>query len=449
MNTKLNQQIIEEYKKIISLIHNSNIDYCLIRNFYPFIETHTNQYPKMFTNEDIVIKDLDILISSKDNHAVVNLLLKNGFIQTFTGPIPGHLVFVKYNNLINKFIHLDLHVGGLTHDGILYFPESLILNNKLLINNIYITNSDQYISGLILHSIFDKKYFKPEYQTDITNYIKTANASFYSVMNTLIPYTLIPEITSDIQKEEYSKILKYRLKLIFYFSFKYPSGMMNFLTINLSRACKVLNPFWKGALISFIGPDGSGKTSSSDEIQKILQSGGFRVRKVYMGWRGSIIPFISKLMTTDKKVFRVDQNKPQQIDNSMLKIFRSILITKLYIFEMSLRYIFLIFPYRKLGYIILTDRYVYDRIALDRNLPAIIKKAIHWFFPKPTLCLYFSAEPEVLAQRESNLSLANLENQFAGFEKIQKDIMAVKFATDVQNQNSILQAIMRIIEKVL
>jgi thymidylate kinase len=114
----------------------------------------------------------------------------------------------------------------------------------------------------------------------------------------------------------------------------------------------------KGKLICFIGPDGSGKTSSRNQVFSELKKRKIYAKKMYF----------SSLKRSDSRIFRA-------ID----------LILKLYLIRLHLF----------LGKIILTDRYIY--LTFRNN--NILKKFVRIVFPKPDLVFIMVSSIKILKER--------------------------------------------------
>tara|TARA_Y100000310_G_scaffold286501_1_gene310727 strand:- start:1490 stop:1978 length:489 start_codon:yes stop_codon:yes gene_type:complete len=155
-----------------------------------------------------------------------------------------------------------------------------------------------------------------------------------------------------------------------------------------------------------------------------------------------MLPFLSNLMKTDKAIFKSNSHELAS-KNRFLLATRSIMITLLYTVELYLRFLFKILPALKSGSVIITDRYFYDRIALDNSLPLFLKKIYLYIIPKPSLTFYFTAEPKILCAREKNLPKAVLAKQYLGFESTYKMFSAKRLDTDTNNTQKIVNIIMK------
>ena len=135
-------------------------------------------------------------------------------------------------------------------------------------------------------------------------------------------------------------------------------------------------------------------------------------------------------MKADNKMFTKRKKTKEVKGNSIFLATRSCIISLLYFVELTLRYLIRIFPFYQAGFIVLTDRYYYDRVVLDNNLPKIARKIFAKFIPQPDLIFYFTAKPETLAKREKNLHLKNLSLQHKAYESWAKYSKTIRIDTD-------------------
>ena len=152
----------------------------------------------------------------------------------------------------------------------------------------------------------------------------------------------------------------------------------------IRKILRIVNPFYYAPLIAFIGTDGSGKSTMTKKINSIFSKNGFESKYVYMGWNEPILPvdFFSKLLHR----FLGTGKKGNGKEESKKSLYRQALYFSadlFVLFEMYLRYVLKILPSRKLGRIVFSDRYAYDRI-LYRHSSGFARWFLLNLFPKPS-----------------------------------------------------------------
>ena len=91
-----------------------------------------------------------------------------------------------------------------------------------------------------------------------------------------------------------------------------------------------------------------------------------------------------------------------------------------------------LFYYRKRGYFVLTDRYIYDLITLY-GVKGIFKKIIKIFFQKPTKIFYISAPSKIIHERNQELNLISIKKVINSFKQNKKYLSLI----ELKNQNKI------------
>jgi len=419
-----------ELINLFSLFNKKRVEYVLLRNYSYFQE-----------NNGIEPRDIDILVNTKSRNKALNILAEEGYVNTNTILVPGQSNYIKFIDKANRFLSIDVNMGGLSHKGIVYLQQKYLFDKVIKMNGIKYLNTNDFLISLLLHSIIDKKYFKSEYKNLIRSLIINNSYSkdvFLKKLEIITNKCIAKEITKALKKKDYQSLVNLKSRLILTTIYKQPINIYNFLVIHFFKVIKILSPFHIGHLIVFYGPDGSGKSTTTKLIHTSLTNSAIRSRVQYFGWRNSFLPYIDLLMKTDNKIIKKNlyTRDPRKTSKPVLAI-RSILISFLYYTEMYIRYCLKVMPYRKAGYIVLTDRYFFDRICLDKYLPRIIKQFLLFFTPKPSLCFYITTNPPLLSKRETCLPLENLILQKSSYDKYYRILKAHKIDTGKQDLEKI------------
>lgn len=418
------------FEKIIDEFNAKSLPYCLIRNF---------------TKHEIKQSaDIDFLIRRQDYKKFESILMKQGFVQIFSGPFPGHSVFIRDNPAEGNFINIDLHVDGIARDGMLYLPITGLIERREKYRNYYALSKEDRIIALALHSIIDKGIFKESYMKDIASNIKSKSFNKVYLMHRIreIHPLIGKTLYISLINLDFDTLLKMRYMIIAERLILYPKGLINMLSINSKRILKVFNPFWNGALVVFIGPEGGGKSYNSKLLNTNLIRSAIRCKRVYMGWHELILPFNKLLKTADRKVFANYQKKQT---NSAIGKVRSMIIFAIYLIELYARYLIRILPARKIGIIITTDRYFYDGLILYSDVPFIFRRMLLKLIPKPTVCFYLKANIDNMTKRKPEVPYDTLKEQVRLHDYYSTHISCVKVTTDDLSSKTIARKINRIL----
>ena len=207
-------------------------------------------------------------------------------------------------------------------------------------------------------------------------------------------------------------------RFVFYYIFKSKKNVKTFINI-FFRWLK-----WKRfgnnyPLISFIGPDGSGKSWNAEELRKVLEMNNRNVELIYTGrGKGNLLPIKKIANIYKKKETKKVKAKKIKIANKDKAKLAYTLAAPFYTLDLLLRYLFIIFPKRKKK-IIITDRYCSD-ILLMTNVPLKLKKFLLSLFPKPTITFYLHNDPQILFDRRKQQPPEELEWQMDMFEHLEQ-----------------------------
>lgn len=181
--------------------------------------------------------------------------------------------------------------------------------------------------------------------------------------------------------------------------------------------------------ICFIGTDGSGKSTLTSNVFQKIREKDKRIKKIY----GRYTPLLIKYVMAAGRRFLLDKNKNIPLDHDVRldkkkSLFRkSRILSQLYISLIMIEYYFelifkLIIPY-KMGYSIISDRYVFDTIvndiAIDMELSTIdVTNLLSKFWlviPRPDITFLVQVPEHVAIKRKNDipsLSYLKIRNRF-------------------------------------
>lgn len=202
-----------------------------------------------------------------------------------------------------------------------------------------------------------------------------------------------------------------------------------------------------GMSIAFLGPDGSGKSSVSAEVQDLVSGAFFGAETLY--WRPTLLPLMGELGRNAKFVKnKVNKDPHGRAKNGFVK---SIVRFFYYVID----YIFGYFPklycpaIRKK--IVLIDRYYCDYLVdLHRygfNLPIWLPKVIFPLIPLPDILVYLDADPENILKRKQELTNSELQRQISEFRGLSLKIPKMYVVDNNRPIDEVVQEIATLIFK--
>jgi len=202
----------------------------------------------------------------------------------------------------------------------------------------------------------------------------------------------------------------------------------------------------KTPLISFIGMDGSGKTTQTKLLAQTLNNLSIPAELIYTGrGRDNILPiqFFGRLYRKQQEKKRLSKPKRQNKAGIKKRILFS-LASFFFALDLLARYWIVIRPRQTKKRVIITDRFSSD-ILLMAHVPMIIKKALYFIMPKANLIIYLYNDPKILKKRKSEHPIEDLYRQQRLFSQINKKIkpIQIKTANIKQTRKAINQAVLR------
>jgi thymidylate kinase len=172
---------------------------------------------------------------------------------------------------------------------------------------------------------------------------------------------------------------------------------------------RVINP--TGIVITFLSPDGGGKSVVVSELLKRLRYGFRRTKRIH--WRPNLLPPPRKLLrpcqwrTPEEPNYNPHHAPPKGKVSSILRFFY-------YVLDYVFGYLKLHWNMIRSG-LVLTERYYYDflidlkRFKLD--LPASLPRRIMSIIPKPDLVILLKGPAQVIYDRKQEISLNEIQRQ--------------------------------------
>lgn len=413
------------FKKILTEFNKKNIRYCVLRNYEFLLDSKIKQE-----------FDFDITIQKEDLRKMEETLIKLGFVKRKKPQFSlKHQSYGKYVSKEKKRISFDIQVDGIYWNDISYLSIAQIIQRRIKKGDIYILSDEDSFIMYLCHSILGKRnleYKNGKYKSILIDLTKKNLDTRY--INNNLAKVFNKEKAEFLIKSVYSrnfKCIKIKINsLIFNYILKKPITFtkLAFRWFFTPKYCplrkiplvKYLVP--SRMMISFIGPDGSGKSTNALRLKEALEKNKRQASLLYVGrGRANILP-IKKISNAYKKI---EIKKPKK--TSLLKTIIYTLAALVYTIDLLLRYLFKVLPKRKSGKMVITDRYASD-ILLMPNVPLGFKKFLLSFFPKPTLTFYLYNSPGNLNERRKH-PVEDIKRQLKLFPILTKKFNAISIKT--------------------
>lgn len=391
-------QSTEIIKGILKEFSSKDVDYAIIRN-----------YSFLFEDSEKVGKDLDIVVEEVDLDSIMKILAKEGFSEQPISPYSNHKGYWKYLSNERKLVKFHFHVGGFSGSYSIYYPAETILDRKKKIESFYVVSEEDFLINTLIHSKL------------------SPGSKYYSIMKNLIEQNLDrPYILNSLSNILGKDLAKKVFRNYFDFNFKDLNNLRNKIKLRIVRnnilsTFKILSmsSIWKigriikpSPLVAFMGMDGAGKTTTTQNLIKVLNENCIKSSLVYTGrGKNNVLPIQGVGRT-----YKAYEKKKKSIKTSRKRMIYS-LSAPIFFFDLYLRYIKDILPKRFSKEVVVVDRYATDMLLMKHANPKL-KKILYSLFPKPNMIVYLYNDTDLLYSRKPNHPQGDLERQEKLFEKI-------------------------------
>ncbi len=403
-----------DIKDIFIKLNKENIKYILLRGYIPIKEIYESQ-------------DIDIYVKKEDRKKLKKILLDNNWkiskINTTRYP------HEQYNILVdNRIYKLDIVYGIYYTTSLKHFKyENKILQGTRKREDINIPNTITALILFCLHILYDKGILteknKVRLKSMYNDYLESNKDTIY-LTNIFTDYfeNIIQQMCKDTIENTNYKIKTY-IKYINNLNLLKSNIFRNIFCNFFTKIRKIIKKIWRRLSkksICIIGVDGTGKTTTIENIQKILTD---KAIVQYMGYKNFKTKKAKRYFSSNKKGF-VHQ----------LRIFFILY------YEMLYRY----FECRFSNKIVLFDRYV-DEIFINRNKfsKLVYKILFKYMFPRPKIIYYLYCSSESSLSRKDDIED---KDKFKLMKKrFDKELLNNKkckcINTDIKNEDEVLYEI--------
>jgi len=401
-------------KEVLQKWNNAHIRYCVLRNYTHLLIGYGHAY------------DLDISIHHEDYKEAETILLDHGFLKKTKQFDHAHQGYVYITKDMQK-IGFDIQKGGVYWNNMRYLDQHMFKQRKKQGSIFTLSDTDAYVMYLC-HSILGKRYMKAEYKKAIEK-LTIHKQKVIPILSEIFSPSWARWLIQKVTEKKWEDILGKKYRLIFCFIMKKGRGMKLFPLFFRWLYEKKIRSY---PILACIGPDGSGKTTITREIRKVLRKRNIPVEIIYFG-RGkkNILPV--------KKAGSIFKKREQHTNIFLKKCIYSA-AAPVYTIDLMLRYISI--ARKRRTRIVLTDRYGTDILIIPYT-PLWLKKFFFNLFPTPSIALYLHAHPEDLYKRKQQQSPKELARQMKLFTFAAQELHALSIKSSTMSKKQIVRIAIR------
>ncbi len=370
----------------------ADIRYLILRNYEELPE---------YTGNDVDIL-LDPVQLSVSQLILENVAEQDGWIVHNIGEFSCK-AFYLYHLDTSEQLHLDLMFGDKWYS--FYFMDhDLMLSSRQPFKNFYKPNIVHEAAVNLLTRLLYGGHVKDKYKEGIRGAALENRYEFISFLSPWLGANLSEVTVKKVElgdwlgiEEQVSNVRKH----ILWANLKYPFRLVGSLVSDLFRFIRRWNHS-PGISIVFFGPDGCGKTSVADGLQKQLLKTFYPERSIHCHW---------------KPLPQQDGAAPTEDPHAIPP--RNIALSLIYFIYHYLPFLWGWWRYIKpvlfKNGLAIIDRYYYDFFVDQRRYRLALPGWIIWlgfvFVKKPDLVFCLDADPEILQARKKEVSFEECKRQ--------------------------------------
>jgi len=347
-------------------------------------------------------KEEDLIVRKSELGGAIRFFLRKKFV--FLSRRFFHIGFGKITKRGVEVI--DLQYRGLSYNNVIYFDSEWFFNKK--------SRKVALALGIMLHLIVNKRnasYRRKEFEEEWSKLGKKNKLIAREMLLKEYGKGLGEDVFEKIERKQYSKLRKMKWKIIVKKASIFNLLILPFIFL-LNRYYKFKNKR-RITKISFLGPDGGGKTTAIKDLSKYFDKNKIKYVVANLG----VYHERSKIGKVFERAYRVWKGGQEKLNTEGIDFnYRKWAIIKnlFRIFDMLIRYWGFVRKARREGArTIIFDRYFYD-ILLQSRLDFFTRLVLK-LVPKPQFTFFLYADPQELYKRKRERPSRAIKEQIEKF----------------------------------
>lgn len=404
-------------EKVFGILNRSGLDYCV-----------QNKYTNM---PEEIPSDIDIMYQNAGEHFLDILMTK---VSQETGLIITQKVvhdYLQYTYVFTPIapkkefrLQLDFYRALSFRQYTNLMPGEVMLKSKRIYHGFFIPAPDIEAVYQIMRRVIKNdlniehlrvlKNLYNNYAAEVSELIiKTFGDS---IGNNIIEMIITENV--DIFYDNYNELKKILLKISSHnTNIKIRMKAVSFYIKKIIPQ-RIINPV--GLSVAFIAPDGAGKSTVINEVEKNCAGSFFGIVKYYFR------PHFFKNLGSYNVINPHDEDSKNQNPHSVNldNKFKSLIRFVFYQLDFILGWQFKVKKNLIQKKLVIFDRYYFDYYAdmlrYRYSLSCEFAEKLTWMIPKPNLVIVLEGQPEVFFSRKQELTIEEIRKQLIAFNIIKK-----------------------------
>jgi len=368
----------EETKRIFRLLKKESIPFIILRG-HDFLWDRGASEPV----------DLDILIPEGFVDPIKRFFRGEGYYSVYSSGLLDHMMFRCTKPSAD--ITFDVEHGWVRERNIAHLSYKTASKYVTIVAGEFPALDGAGLAfHLIARALVGKGTFRQRHKTKILEILRSPHKEgLGKLLAKCFGARRCGLILDKILKDQFSDLEGRKWEYLFRFIVHNPSALYPLLKYDLLRLRRI---FPRGMVLSFIGLDGTGKTTLAKALVELLKERGLESEYIYMGrLRGHALPMHS----VSKKigVSKIEKTKKPSKAYFLAREFA-------YYCDLLTRYFLLILPRVLAGTVMVCDRYAYD-FFLDTHFSAFSRFLFRFLYPRPALLVFLDLPEEEIIRRKN------------------------------------------------
>lgn len=427
----------EYLRQFFNNLNDAHIRYAVLRNYQKLPDSCGGS-------------DMDIWVNETDRDNFFRIA------ENVSGSCGGHLVSYLTDRTCPRLIYLgnnwgiqvDVHIGVAQHRGVPYMDNSIIEQNIIEHNGIYVLNPKIDCIISFLKEVLNNKKCRPDYCEKIREALENETEGIIEDMLRAFSLPIRKMMASTILEGKFDKLAIRQLGKTASEDLQTFPSRLRYYSGQIKKVSRLSRPL--GYTVAVLGTDGSGKSFIINSITPILNE-AFHNGIRYEHLRPNYLPSLAVLTGKKKKTDKVEVcsnphgSKPSGFLGSLARL-------SYYWLDYTWGYFRKVFFDKTFKtHVWLFDRYYYDYYIDQRrarlSLPGWILKFYGLFVPAPDLTICLGGDPHKIYARKPETSLQEVTRQTAVLQEFaHKHKKTVWVDTTVEPEESIESTMSVILE---